>query len=442
MGTVGFDLWYLRQLGIVNMAGSLDQATIVYNYFQDYCDIHPTVVSSIVHGERGIKLGATESVDGHIFRCLPASPKSVRGKHEPVLLMDEVCEILDTLVDAAIPIVNHHPNGTVVMASTFHKIYGRFAEIWDNAEEKGYLRISWDIFDVVQSFSPDVWDQYQHIEGIEQLKAYAKGRTGDPEGWFTIENIIQMWREKPTVDWFEVECMGSRPSAAGLVLHPEDVEAARYDEAKESRYNYIQGATCVLGIDWGFSTMTSVVEIMGLADSHVALIDNKNYHQIKAEDIIKDVVAKVKAHGIRFIYADSAGKFENVALQSALVKAELPCAVIEVVFSKEKFGNNTEEFSISMLGNLRAHFERRLFHFSKRFVDVFYQLKSYRYDEKTDKPVKKDDHIPDAIMCALQHFKLGFTPQAPYVQPEKQKPKMGEEPTTEPLSTGLLDQIF
>ena len=39
---------------------------------------------------------------------------------------------------------------------------------------------------------------------------------------------------------------------------------------------------------------------------------------------------------IRFIYADSAGKFENVALQNALVKTKLACKVIEVVFSVEK----------------------------------------------------------------------------------------------------------
>ena len=426
------------------MAGSEAQATIVYNYFQDYCEIDGTVLNHIIGGQRGLKIGETENILGKKFICVAASPKSVRGKHEDTLLQDETVEIMDELILAALPIVNQSKQPLIVMASTFHKIFGVFAETWDNAEERGYVRISWDIFDVCSKFPKDYWEngitqdgqKVSSINGIEKLKAFAKGRTGDPDGWIPIENVVQAWREKSTEDWFEVEYLGNRPSSAGLVLKPEDVDKSLFDSIKEKKYNFIAGADCVLGIDWGFSTMTAVVELMGYSNAEVVLIDNRNYHQTRSENIIEDIVAKVKAHNIRMIYADSAGKFENAALQSELNKAGCSCVVIEVVFGKEKFGTPGPEGSLGMIGNLRAHFEQEKFHLAKRFRDAFYQLKNYRYQEGTDKPVKKDDHIPDAIMCALQHFPLGQTPAKIYI------PKEDEEPRHIPYTRNLMSKQF
>lgn len=382
------------------------QATIVYNYFKGYCDIDESIADSIDGQPKAIGTTANE---GHYFASVTASTKQVRGKHPDALISDETCETSDELIHAALPMVDSSKTPLVVMASTFHKIFGIFQETWDNAEERGYFRIQWDIFDVCEPFPADFWDQPEiaSITGIDRLKAHARGRTGDPQGWVRIDNVIQAWREKPTEDWFEVEYLGSRPSAAGLVLKPEDVDSAMFDSEIEKRYNYIQGATTVLGIDWGFSSMTSMVELMAHTDEVVVMLDNKNYHQISSDQIISDAVRKVKAHGIRFIYADSAGKFENNALQNALNKEGLGCKVIEVVFSKEKIG---------MLGNFRAHFEQKKYKIPRKILrngkwtdntDAYWQYKRYRYEEGTDKPVKKDDHIPDATMCAMQHFKLG-----------------------------------
>ena len=54
--------------------------------------------------------------------------------------------------------------------------------------------------------------------GENSLEHRALGRTGDPEGWIPVENIIQAWREKTTVDYFDVEFMGTRPSAEGTYV--------------------------------------------------------------------------------------------------------------------------------------------------------------------------------------------------------------------------------
>lgn len=459
LGTVGFDLWYLKGWSLLNMGGSLVQAEVVYGYFQDYC-VMPSVYDGVIGGERGVTMSETTGTAGNEFSCVTASPKSIRGKHRDALFSDETCETSDELLDDALPIVNDSMHPLIVMASTFHKIFGRFAETWDNAVEMGYFRIQWDIFDVCAPFPADFWETgitkdgrpVKNIVGIEKLKAFAKGRTGDSEGWVQIESIVQAWREKPTESWFEVEYMGTRPSSVGLVLKPEDVDRATFDSDKDTRYNFVQGATSVLGIDWGFSSMTAVVEAMAYADAVVVMVDNKNYHQVAADEIIAEVVQKVKEHGIRFIYADSAGKFENVALQNALSKENIGCAVIEVIFSKEKFGTPGPDGNTGMLGNLRAHFEQGKTKLPKRFKDAYYQLKNYRYQEGTDKPIKKDDHIPDAFMCALQHFKLNVVSRVLHVQTEPDKQPSDDsgkriDPTIEkrgprPITSGLLKKKF
>lgn len=454
LGTIGFDEWYLRQSKVVNMGGSAVQATIVYNYFKSYCDIDASIMDSVAGKLKAIE---TAGVAGNYFSSVNASTKQVRGKHPDVLLSDETCETSDELVHAALPMVDSSQHPLVVMASTFHKIFGIFQETWDNADERGYLRIQWDIFDVCKPFPADFWDQpeIKNISGIEKLKGHARGRTGDADGWIPIANVIQAWKEKPTEDWFEVEYLGSRPSAAGLVLKPEDVDRAMFDSETNKSFNYVRGATVVLGVDWGFSSMTSVTEFMRHINQVVVMLDNKNYHQTSSEKIIKDIVEKVRAKGIRFIYADSAGKFENIALQNALAKENLACAVIEVVFSKEKEG---------MLGNLRAHFEQGKIKIPKKVwrvdekgagsyhanLEAYWQYKRYRYQEGTDKPIKKDDHIPDSTMCALQHFILGqFARSIPKPPDSDQKKKVDKDINTgervskeKPITAGLLKKQF
>lgn len=440
LGTIGFDEWYIRKSKVVNMGGSAVQATIVYNYFKDYCDIDATVTANIKGVAKAI---STKSVDGNYFSSVTASTKQVRGKHPDILISDETCETTDELIHAALPMVDSSQRPLVIMASTFHKIFGIFQETWDNAEERGYLRIQWDIFDVCKSFPATFWDQpeVKNVAGIAKLRAHARGRTGDPHGWVPIENVLQAWKEKPTEDWFEVEYLGSRPSAAGLVLKPEDVDRAVFDSAIEKQYNYIKGATVVIGIDWGFSSMTAITEFMRHTNETVVMLDNKNYHRTSSEDIIKDLIERVREKGIRFIYADSAGKFENIALQNALAKEGLACRVVEVVFSKEKEG---------MLGNLRAHFEQGKIKLPKKFLQAYWQYKRYRYQEGTDKPVKKDDHVPDSTMCALQHFILGtFARSIPdqkqntsgattIKEAEKERSRGGSKPVT----AGLTKRVF
>jgi len=400
------------------MGGSFTQAKEVYDYFEKYTRAAPGMLATL---PKDPTLNYTESDTGKYFKCVTASPKQVRGPHPDVLLADEVCETKDELILAALPMVNSSKDPLVMMTSTFHKIFGIFQETWDNAEDLGYARFSWDIFDVAEQFDASMWDDpelNEQIKDLDKLKELAAGKLGDPNGFIPIRNILDAWKAKPSLEHFMVEAMGSRPSAKGLVLDPVDVDASickdeLIDERDEDtmevinpgKYGWFPGAVNVLGIDWGFEGMTAVTGLQRIDDNRKIVNYQKNYTQVRANVIIEETVEHIIRHKVQVVYGDCEAKFENVELANKIQEEmqKLPhaerftCRVVEVAFGKEKG---------EMLGNLRGHFEQRLILIPKQFAVAKWQLKRYHYVEGSDKPAKEHDHIPDSLMCALQHFKI------------------------------------
>ena len=415
LGAFGFVDWYLKGRDIVDMGGSLEQAKGVYNYFAAHCFAQPAILSSLPKDPR---IQRTVSDLGNYFKAVAASQKQVRGPHPHTLMIDEACETRDDLIESALPMVTASKNPLVVITSTFHKIFGKFQEMWDAADQIGYTRFSWDVLDVTMSFDPAIFKNEELLREIHDLaisqvgedsfEARVAGRTGDPEGWFSIENVIQAWREKSSLDWFDVEFMGARPSAAGMVNKPEDVDACVFDLVGGVKwpddYRHRQGLESVGGVDWGFSSMTAVVGLHAGRDQLKIQHHNKTYTGTRSKVIIEDIIKCIRTYGWKVVYCDSAGKFENADLKAAInaefADSDYRCRVVEVVFGKEKVG---------MLGNYRAHFQRRLMRIPNlaNFKLAVWQHKRYRYEAESDKPIKKDDHIPDATMCALFHWPLG-----------------------------------
>jgi hypothetical protein len=452
LGALGFVKFYLSLLNVIDMGGSLMQAQGVYNYFIGHVYAHDSITNSLPSEPT---MHRTESDKGNYFKAVAASQKQVRGPHPDNLYIDEACETKDELILSALPMVDTSPNPLVVLTSTFHKIFGLFQEIWDQADKFGYVRLSWDIFDVTASFDPAVWDELRlndEIPDLALLKERAAGRSGDPEGWVPVENIIQAWREKPSIDYFDVEYMGSRPSAAGMVNDPEDVDACTVPDLKA--FEYRAGAECAGGLDWGFQGMTAWDVEMAHKDQIKVQVEMRIYTQVRSEFIIKDVVADVLKYRMRVIHADGSHPFENADLRAALARAcadkDFRCTLVEIPFgrpveAKDTAGNrekNKEQGTEKdrMLGNYRAYFQRRLMRIPKDTAacqEAIWQHKRYRYQKNSDKPLKEDDHCPDAKMLALRRWPLGKVASA---LPKTETPKRGEAHST--VTGGLLDERF
>lgn len=456
LGALSFVRWFLLLKNRVTLGGSLEQAKGVYNYFLGHVYTeNATAIRGVLPDEPTML--RTETDKGNYYRAVAASQKQVRGPHPDDLDVDEACEAKDEIILSALPMVDTAEFPLVVFTSTFHKIFGLFQEIWDKADELGYCRLSWDCFDVCQTFDPAIWDDAElrrQIPDLEKLTQRAAGRTGDPEGWIPVQNVIQAWREKPTVDWFDVEYMGSRPSAEGMVNDPEDVDACVIDEWGE--YGYRSGAETAGGIDWGFSGMTVVDVEMAYKDNILVEIHNQIYTQVLSEVICEDVAEVTVKYRVRAWHVDASHPFENAALRKAIAArlARLPekdqfrCSVIEVPFGRpiqaaelkgtdkkrdiDKKQGTEKDF---MLGNYRARFQRRLNRIPRAHKEALWQHKRYRYQEGTDKPLKEDDHCPDAKMLAQRRWPLGKVVAS---LPEEAATKK----RTSTVTGGLMGEVF
>jgi hypothetical protein len=455
LGALGFVNWFLQLRSIVDMGGSLLQAQGVYNYFVGHIYAQPTIVGALPSEPT---INKTESDKGNYFKAVAASPKAVRGPHPDHLYIDEACETKDQLILDAMPMVGTSAFSLVVMTSTFHKIFGYFQETWDRADELGWVRLSWDSFDVCREFDPAIWEDPQlrrEIPDLDKLKERAAGRTGDPEGWIPVSNIIQAWREKVSTDYFDVEYMGSRPSAEGMVNDPEDVDACVIDEYGE--YAYRTGAETAGGLDWGFSGMTSWTPLMAYKDNIKVELGGRTWSQVRSGIIIADIVSDVLKYRMSVIHADASHPFENADLRAAIKtaiaalpeKEQFRCAVVEVPFGrpvqvaaneksdkKRELSKNLGTEKEVMLGNYRAYFSRRLIRILREYKTAIWQHKRYRYQKGSDKPVKEDDHIPDSTMLALRKWMLGKQTQS---LPDEKKPTKSAEST---VAGGLMEEQF
>ena len=455
LGALGFVKWYLQLRNVIDMGGSLEQARGVYNYFTGHIFASEAIASSLPAEPTMLR---TKTEMGNYFRAVAASQKQVRGPHPDCFFPDEACEIKDDLLLSAMPMVDSSPNPLIVMTSTFHKIFGLFQETWDQAEELGWARLSWDAFDVIKSFDPAIWDDPElnrQIPDLAKLKERAAGRCGDPEGWIPVANIIQAWREKPSVDYFDIEYMGSRPSAEGMVNDPEDVDACVIEELGE--YAYVKGAETAGGLDWGFQGMTAWDLFMAHKDNIKVQLESRTWSQVRSHVIIEDIIADVLKYRIGTIHADASHPFENADLRAAIAKAirELPveqqfrCSLVEVPFGRpvqiaekdktkqdreinKKQGTEKE----MMLGNYRTYFSRRLLFIPVIFKVALWQHKRYRYQKNSEKPEKEDDHHPDATMLALRRWPLG---KQASVLPKKEDKTSAIHRT---ITSGLLDELF
>jgi hypothetical protein len=88
-----------------------------------------------------------------------------------------------------------------------------------------------------------------------------------------------------------------------------------------------------------------------------------------------------------------------------------------------------------MLGNYRAHFSRRLNRIPAAFKEAIWQHKRYRYQKGSDKPLKEDDHCPDAKMLAQRRWMLGKSSSPLPPEPDASR-------RAETVTGGLLDEQF
>ena len=397
-------LWLLEDFDVVNLGGSFVQASKVYGYLSEAFNselIKPQIKKSI----RTETVKKKEYGRGKIV-VVAATEKQTRSPHPGgrkrggLLSIDEECEAEESIVKSAIPSVDTANPSAIIRSSTFHKAFGTYQDCWDNAKKYGYTRFEWDIFDVSEKCRDDcqkVKDPITEAIGPCNVLKYCQGKAHQSEGWVRIDEIRQARREM-SEDQFLIEMMGSRPGSAGLVYPPILIDAATVSES----FKLIPNASCAIGVDWGYDeTFITLIQEQHNQEKKKfvrRIIDAQAYHHAKEEEIYYHLQVLSNEWEIP-LYLDASHIFQNQALEMK------GASVVPIHFAKLK------DYGIN---NIKKMMEDSLLEIPAEFDYLIDKLKNYRRNKSTGKPIKKDDHAPDSLLCACFHFSdqgIGYDPE-------------------------------
>lgn len=382
---------------IMDMAGSGSQAKNIYDYSKQFWSCFPALRTALVDGEP--LLSQLVLKNGVALFCVSSSEKSSRGKHPPALVCDEACQrdrSSDNSFSAAIQTVLSEPDPLILLLSTFHHPIGVFQEHWDYAEEKGFARYKWDIYDTMAKCVLPILCETcpltrEEIEvdafgNARKVLAGCNGKARNSDGFMTFDQVMEAKKTNKGTQVYEIEFECRRPDWKGHVFPPELIEASLVEEVSVER----KGARLVVGLDWGFIGQTAMVLVVkGVPPHGKAFVLEGTFMTGKlTTEVIKVLEEWRLKYGEFEVYADASHSFNNFEVQEA------GFVISAVPFKKYK---------ALMYGNVMKYLvEGDL----KVLVDVAILIGQLR-ELKTDKVgqiVKKNDHGPDALGCAMLAF--------------------------------------
>lgn len=394
---------------------------------------------------------------------LAASPKQVRGPHAGserrggLLVVDEEGEVEGSLYNAAKYTVNTARPSIILRTSTYHNAVGTFAEDFENPEAKGFERHRYSIFDVARPChyavtTPEDWrrlnsgearipgDEDKSVIDLPVLQPdcancpeptyfrdtrfirdaktnelrplsqpWCAGAAAYAEnGWIDWPEILQLFRERPNDEDFEVELLGLRPSSLGYVITDRDALARAVYPDAQCRYlppvksdqwgraagRNIGAGECIITIDWGLSGTCAVMCIQNRYDLNPpygvrVVIDVADLGHM-GDTLVYDHCDDLRRrYEVNEIWADSSHPYQNRNL------AERGYDVHIVYFAKYK------EHGVGSINMHLAHDALRVPEDAGR--TLVKQLRGWRRD-KNGQIVKKDDHFPDSLLCGALRY--------------------------------------
>jgi len=399
-----------RNKSFIDMAGSGEQAKRVYEYTTQFWYCVPGLAEALL--EKDPLQSLTALKNGVTLSCVPASEKAARGKHTAGFVADESCQEdprIGRVLQAAVQGVLSEPNFTIVLLSTFHVPFGFFQEAWDLAIERGYKRYRWDVYDcmancevglecaskddpqalsycqsecplteVVSDYNAEGEQIGEHFEGCH-------GRARTTAGHLSRDNVIKAKLLNRGTEVWEVEHECKRPKAAGMIYNPEKVQAAVVPLAEIVRpEGKVRRA---VGIDWGRFAVAVLAE---RCTDHIAITEGRIFDSRPISDLVQYLVELRSRVGDFVVYADAENAYGNLDCRNAGFET------VPVAFNKYKDEG---------IENIARYFEHEKIKIADdgALQTVARQLLRYHKDDN-GRIVKKDDHGPDALLCAMLPF--------------------------------------
>ncbi len=399
-----------RNKSFIDMAGSGEQAKRVYEYTTQFWYCVPGLAEAVL--EKDPLQSLTQQKNGVSLSCVPASEKAARGKHVAGFVADESCQEdprIGRILQAAVQGVLSEPDFTIVLLSTFHVPFGFFQEAWDQAIERGFKRYRWDVYDCMARcqvgleeateddpqalaycqrecpLTDAVPDYNADGEQVGEHFSGCNGRARSTCGHLSRDNVIKAKLLNRGTEVWEVEHECKRPKAAGMIYNPEKVQAAVIPVAEVVRpTGTVRRA---VGIDWGRFAVAVLAERAG---DHILIPEARIFDSRPISDLVQYLSDLRTRVGDFVVYADAENAYGNLDCRNAGFET------VPVSFNK---------FKDEGIENIARYFE----HGKIKIADqgdlqrVVRQLLRYHRDD-SGRIVKKDDHGPDALLCAMLTF--------------------------------------
>jgi hypothetical protein len=401
-----------RARSFLDMAGSGEQAKRVYEYTTQFWYCVPGLAEALLDGDP--LLSETRLKNGVTLSCVPASEKAARGKHVAGFVADESCQEdarVGRVLQAALQGVLSEPNYVIVLLSTFHVPFGFFQESWDQAEERGYRQYRWNVYDCMVQCTvglDEATDDDPQAQGycrrecpltevaterdaegrvVGEYYTGCDGRARTSSGHLPRDAVIKAKMVNAGTGVWEVEHECQRPTTAGMVYDPVKVQAAVVPlESLQGPSGRIRRA---LGVDWGTHAVAVLAERHG---PYVAIREGRVFDGESMAEVIKYAVQLRATHGNFRVYPDAENKYGNLDLISAGFEVQ------PVAFGQMK------EAGIENVTRFLNHGRLKIADHGDLKIVIRQMMRLHRND--LGKVVKKDDHGPDALLCAMLHFRF------------------------------------
>lgn len=351
---------------------------------------------------------------GLAHNCVPSTEKQARGKHYSVIVVDESCQEdprPEKAMRAAIQGAMSEYDPIIVMLSTFHVPHGMFQEYWDDYENKGFTRYSWNCFDTMEPCTkgletateedPNALEYCKNCfltekkvvkdaSGQFEIETYTgcNGQARKAKGWAPFDSICETKKLNLGTTIFECEFACERPQYASSVYPPELIDASLTDPLTINP----ETDKIAVGIDWGIQTAGSLAINMIARMVEFVYVAEIIYSDHKLVSDVSELLNGWREQFGQFpVLADASHPFNNAEL------SEAGFDIRPISFgSWKKIG----------IENVSKFFVFHRLKINKSLTTLIEQLKKFRRNETTGNIVKKEDHGPDSLMVSLLNFRF------------------------------------
>lgn len=239
------------------LAGSLEQSSLMYDYFSD--DAMRDEYRELLEGK--LRVGRCRFQNGSEVRLLSHSVRDVRGVHIHKLRCDEAELFREDVFKASQFITKSREGirGAMEVFSTMHQPYGVMQRLIDGATESQRRVFRWCVWEAIERCMDRECSQCP-------LWGDCAGKAKNAAGYLKIDDVIDQMRRSSRAG-FESEMLCLRPRLDGVVFDTFNPDT----HVRKTAYN--PELPLYLAMDFGYSSPFVCLWVQVGGDGTVRVID-------------------------------------------------------------------------------------------------------------------------------------------------------------------------